>query len=95
MWQNLGVSAFSRIFRFAITYICILLLIGIGILGICFLKYYQKVYTDKYQNDPNFEKYKIPDILSFFIPLLINIINNILVFIVRRFSLFERHHTFT
>lgn len=95
MWQNLGVSAFSRVFRFAITYLFIIILIGVGIVGICFLKYYQKLYTERYQNDPNFEKYKVPTILSFFIPLLINIINTLLVFIVRRFSLFERHHTYT
>lgn len=40
-------------------------------------------------------KYKVPTILSFFIPLIINIINGLLVFVVRRFSLFERHHTIT
>jgi hypothetical protein len=54
MWQNLGVSAFSRVFRFAITYLFILILIGVGIVGICFLKYYQKLYTERYQNDLNF-----------------------------------------
>jgi hypothetical protein len=48
MWQNLGVSAFSRVFRFGLTYITILGLIGVGILGICFLKYFQKEFTKKY-----------------------------------------------
>lgn len=95
MWQNLGVSAFSRVLRFSITYFCIIILIGAGIVGICFLKYFQKNYTDNYQNDPNFAKYKVPTILSVFIPLLINIINSLLVFIVRNFSLYERHHTYT
>jgi len=37
----------------------------------------------------------VPTILSVFIPLIINIINGLLVFIVRRLSLFERPHTIT
>ena len=37
--------------------------------------------------------YDIPGMLSFFIPLIINIVNGLLVFVVRGFSLFERHHT--
>ena len=51
MWQNLGVSASSRVFRFAITYLVILFLIAIGIVCICLLKYYQVVYTKRFEND--------------------------------------------
>lgn len=99
-WENLGVTPCTRFGYLILTYLATLLALAV----VFAISYGVNRYKTDVENDYNRDKLagnsQLSDLilvrgLSFLTSLIVVISNNILVILIRRFSISERHETYT
>lgn len=88
-WEHLGVTDFQKLRNTFITYLASLVLVGICF-GIIYGLTTAKIeYVKSHKDDKSASNRMATNVLSVVVSLIITIINQLLRFVVRRFSLFE------